>query len=117
MESKFYIAEFEVSGANEEIEMEFWRKYGTLYQAYKDSKKAGNDVLNFYETIWEKDIESIIDLCRKNNMDEITISGISSNMLEILAGFEKYGCKLNGLASAKDRFNGQMVPALAVRIR
>ena len=117
MEKKLYIAEFEEAEGNAEKEMELWRNHSTMYRAYLDSKKAGNDVLNFYETIWEKDIESIIDLCRKNNMDEITISGISSNMLEILAGFEKYGCKLNGLASAKDRFNGQMVPALAVRMR
>lgn len=54
---------------------------------------------------------------QKNNIAEITISDVSSNMLEALARFEQHGCKLNGLASAKDRFNGQTVPALVVRMR
>ena len=53
---------------------------------------------------------------QKNNIAEITISSVSSNMLEILARFEQNGYKLNGLTSAKDRFNGQMVPALVVEV-
>ena len=117
MEKKLYIAEFEEAEGNAEKEMELWRNHSTMYRAYLDSKKAGNESLNFYEIIWEKDIESIIDLCKKNNIAEISVSGVSSNMLEILAGFEKYGCKLNGLTSVKDRFNGQAVPAFAVRMR
>lgn len=118
MENKLYIAEFEGAEENAEKEMELWRKYSTMYRAYLDSKKTKNDDgLNFYEIIWEKDVESIIDLCRKNNMDEITISGVSSNMLETLAQFEQYGCKLNGMTSIKDRFNDQTVPALAIKMQ
>ena len=116
METKLYIAEFEAAEGNAEKEKELWTKYGTMYRAYLDNKKAKNECLNFYEIIWEKDVEYIIDLCRKNNIDKITISGVSSNMLETLARFEQYGCKLNGLTSVKDRFNDQTVPALAIKM-
>lgn len=65
MVSRLYIAEFEEAEGNAEKEMELWRNHSTMYRAYLDSQKAGNESLNFYEIIWEKDIESIIDLCKK----------------------------------------------------
>lgn len=116
MVNRLYIAELEEAKGNEEKEDELWTKYSSIYQAYRDSKKAENDDLNFYEIIWEKDVESIIDLCKENGIAKITISGVFSNMLEILAKFEKHGCKLDGLTSAKDRFNGRIIPAMAIKI-
>lgn len=116
MINRLYIAEFEETERNTEKETEFWTKHSTMYRAYLDSKKVRNESLNFYEIIWEKDIESIIDLCRKNGIVKITVSGVFSNMLEILAEFEKRGCKLDGLTSAKDRFNDQTVLALVIKM-
>lgn len=116
MKNRLYITELEEVEGNEEKEIEICKKYSSIYQAYRDSKKAKNDGLNFYEIIWEKDVESIIALCRKNGIAEITVSGVFSNMLETLADFEKRGYNLNGLSSAKDRFNGRTIPALAIQI-
>lgn len=116
MINRLYITELEEAKGNEEKETELWTKYSTVYRAYLDSQKAENEDLNFYEIIWEKDIESIIDLCRKNGIVKITVSGVFSNVLEILAEFEKCGCKLDELTSAKDRFNGRTIPAVAIEL-
>ena len=41
---------------------------GTMFWAYRHSKAAGCDDLNFYETIWESDIEYIVNTCRANGI-------------------------------------------------
>ena len=32
-----------------------------LFWAYKHSLEAGNDLINFYDIIWKRDIEGIVD--------------------------------------------------------
>ena len=73
----------------------------TMFWAYRMSKECGNELIDFSEVIWEKDIEEIIDACRENNIKEFTISNRMSGLIDILVAFEKLGCKMNGLTEVK----------------
>lgn len=76
------------------------REYGinsTMFWAYRKSKKAGNELIDFHEVIWDTDIAEIVKTCRENNIREFTISSNFSSLIETLAEFEKLGCKVFGL--------------------
>ena len=70
---------------------------GTMFWAYRHSKAAGCDDLNFYETIWESDIEYIVNTCRANGIKVITISSTFSGLTEDLWEFCKRGCAVDGM--------------------
>lgn len=99
----------------------------TFGAAYFYSKTAGNRLINFGEVIWEKDIEGIIENCRRFGIKDFTISSTFSGLLTTLAEFEKHGCHMvrlveinanyyafNGNLSAEPQF--EIIPALLMRI-
>ncbi len=73
----------------------------TVYWAYQNSKESGYDMIDFKDVIWEKDVEKITSTCRENEIEKITISGTYSGLIPILATFEKFGCKVSGMAEIK----------------
>lgn len=77
----------------------------TLLWAYKDSQQAGTDELNFSEVIWEKDIKPIVDFCKEEKIEYITISSTFSSLIETLWEFEKLGCKMVGMKEVPTRYN------------
>lgn len=70
---------------------------GTMFWAYRDSKKANCEELNFYEVIWEKDIDEIVETCRKEKIGTITISSGYSSLTTTLWEFVKRGCTIEGM--------------------
>lgn len=66
----------------------------TIFTAYKHSKRYKQELLNFDEVIWEKDIEPIIEFCKENGIEEITISSTFSGILETLDIMAEYGCEI-----------------------
>lgn len=114
-DTKIYIKEFE--------DMEAQKKFSknvnyTIYWAYKYSKKANNELLNFYERIWEQDVESMVKIFKTNGIKEFSISsGISASCLAL---FEKFGCKMCGLIEANDVRNMnsviEKVPAIKMEM-
>ena len=72
-----------------------------IYSAYFHSKDVGNELIDFHEVIWEKDIPEIVRICRENGIREFTISSTFSSLIETLAKFEKLGCKMFGLTQVK----------------
>lgn len=92
----------------------------TLFIAYKHSKKDKQELLNFDEVIWERDIEPIVWFCKENGMDEITISSTFSGLLETLEIFAEYGCEIVGLTKVNyiswcdDEV--KKIPAMKIRI-
>ena len=73
----------------------------TLLAAYCQALQAGNDLPNFAEVIWDRDIEPIIEDCRKYGITEFTVSSTFSGLIATIAQFEKTGCKLEGLTEVK----------------
>ncbi len=114
--SPFYIAEFEQPfeackvGTNYET-----------YRAYHKSKEAGKDLIDFYDMIWPKEVEAIVNTLKAQSIKEFTISCRSTNLIDCIAVFEKFNCKMNGLTAVKTswkRMDGSIetIPALKMRI-
>ena len=76
----------------------------TMYWAYRNSKEAGCDTLNFDDVIWEKDIEAIVTACKEYGIERITISSSFSGLLETLAKFEELGGKVDGLTKVTSKY-------------
>lgn len=95
---------------------------GTMFWAYRDSKEIGNELIDFNEVIWEKDVEEIVKACRENGVEQFTISSTFSGLLETLAEFEKHGCQLGGLTKVKARYTDiltqerALIPAMIVHV-
>ena len=77
----------------------------TFGAAYFYSKEAGNELINFAETIWNHDIDEIIENCRRFDIKKFTISSTFSELINTIAEFEKRGCKLQGLVEINSRYD------------
>ena len=99
----------------------------TFGAAYFYSKQAGNRLPNFAEVIWEKDIDEIIENCRRFGIKDFTISSTFSGLLTTLAELEKRGCHMVRLIEVNANyyaFTGnlseepklEVIPALLMRI-
>ena len=114
--SPFYIAEFErpfktcKSGTNY-----------TVYKAYHKSKEAEKDLIDFNDIIWPDDVEAIVNTLKIYGVKDFTISCRSINMIDCLAVFEKFNCKMNDLTTIKTgwkRIDGsqETIPALKIKL-
>lgn len=99
----------------------------TFGMAYFYSKDAGNRLPNFAEVIWERDIEAIIENCRRFGITDFTISSTFSGLLTTIAEFEKHGCHMVRLVEVYANYYGipasideepqhAIIPALLMRI-
>lgn len=73
-----------------------------LFWAYKHSLEAGNDLINFYDVIWEHDVESIVECLSNNKINEFSISSNFSGLITILAEFDKHSFTMAGITDAKE---------------
>lgn len=101
-------------------EIEYTREINyAVFNAYKNSKRNNQELLDFSECIWEKDYEPIIKFCKENDIEEFTISSTFSGLLETLDGFEHLGCELVGLTKVNYvRWQDEIekIPAMKIRI-
>ena len=86
----------------------------TMYWAYISSKEIGNELIDFHEIIWDKDIPEIVRVCRENGIREFTISTTMSSLIETLTEFEKLDCKMAGLMQVKAPYTDFMTGKNAV---
>lgn len=107
--TRIYIEAFEKE--QQEGNMNF-----TVCSAYKTSKETNNELLNFYEIIWESDIEPIVKTCRENGINEFSISSNFSELISSLVSFEKLGCKVCGLTEANSRKYSATAKIPAIKI-
>ena len=92
----------------------------TMYWAYRESQETNNKHLNFYDIIWNNDVEQIVRICKANGIKEFSISSSCSGLIDCLALFEKFGCKVCGLTEANDRRNMRgtigTIPAIRIEV-
>lgn len=92
-----------------------------VHRAYHKSKEAGKDLIDFNDMIWPNDVESIVNTLKAHGIKKFTISCRSTNLIDCLAVFEKFNCKMNGITAVKTgwkRIDGSQgtIPALKMRI-
>ena len=78
----------------------------TAFWAYRKSIDAGNDIINFSDIIWDKDVEHIAETFRQNGITEFTISSDMSGLIQTLAAFEKQGFKIDGITEVNANHTG-----------
>ena len=118
--SPFYIAELE-NGSKDWTEFEKEGISRTLYFAYEKSKKAANELIDFDDIIWANDVEAIVKVLKKNDIRAFTISCHFCDLIDRLADFDKFGCRMNGMTEVKSSLTNldgsmQMINALRMEI-
>lgn len=104
---------------------EFFKEHNinpTLFTAYRQQKDSGNEMLDFSEVIWTRDIEPISDFFKSQGITEFTISSTFSSLIETLADFEKQGFHMNGLTEVKANYTDfitgekKIIPAIRMKL-
>ncbi len=90
----------------------------TLFWAYRNSITAGNDRIDFSETIWDSDVGAIAETLKENGISEFTISSTFSSLIPTLAEFAKHGFRMAGLTEVKANYTDwktkerEIIPAI-----
>jgi hypothetical protein len=93
----------------------------TLLSAYHKAVNNGNELIDFSECIWDRDIEPIADALEENDIDGFTISSTFSGLTEVLMLFQDKGFRMQGMVMVanglKDWVTGEpaMVPAALLK--
>ena len=95
---------FERAIAEQAASLKDWGINPTLFWAYRNSITAGNDSIDFGETIWDNDIPEITRALKENGISEFTISSTFSSLIPTLAEFEKHGFRRAGLTEVKANY-------------
>lgn len=93
----------------------------TLFWAYRMSREAGNENIDFSDVIWDREIEEIVNTLKENDIFEFTISSTFSSLIATLAEFQKHGFAMEGLTEVKARYTdwrtGEKAIIPAIRMR
>lgn len=116
------IKKFEMAIENQVKDIRAEGINATMFWAYRNSKECGNELIDLSEVIWDNDVEEIVKTCKDNDIKEFTISNTMSGLIEVLAMFEKVGCKMNGLTEVKANYKDwqtndyKVIPAIKMCI-
>ena len=66
----------------------------TVFWAYRNAMRNGNERIDFSDVIWDEDIQAITDSLAENGITEFTISSTFSGLIKTLVEFEKRGFKM-----------------------
>lgn len=93
-----------------------------LFKSYRDTQRAGNELLNISDIIWESDYDSLVENLRKFGITEFTISCTFSGLLASIQALTERGCTMEGMTKVKDLYPTYMdgehdlIPALKMRL-
>lgn len=73
------------------------KSYARVYRLYEDAVERGNEYIDLYNVIWEKDVAALIQSLRENGVEHFTFSSTWSSAVEIAWLFTQNGCTLEGL--------------------
>lgn len=95
---------FEKAIAEKAASLKEWGINPTLFWAYRNSITAGNDRIDFGETIWDSEVGEITETLKENGITEFTISSTFSSLIPTLAEFAKHGFQMAGLTEVKANY-------------
>lgn len=114
---------FERAIAEQAASLKDWGINPTLFWAYRNSITAGNDRIDFSETIWDSDIEEIAKTLKENGITGFTISSTFSSLIPTLAEFAKHGFQMAGLTEVKANYTDfqtqerAVIPAIRMELK
>ena len=76
------------------------QEYGissAAFWAYRKSQEAENEMIDFSECLWDRDIEGICNDFKEFGIERFTISSTYSGLISTLTIFEANGYKVAGL--------------------
>ena len=76
----------------------------TAFWAYRRSVDAGNELIDFSEVIWDKDVQPIAETFQQNGITEFTISSTFSGLIPTLAAFDKLGFTVAGITEVNANY-------------
>ncbi len=88
----------------------------TLLEAYCQSKERDNNLIDFNEVVWEKDVKPIIETLRRVGVTEFTFSSRMTGAIEFLAAFKKLGAVIQDIVYVND-YKKEPIPAILLAIR
>jgi len=105
---------FEKAIAEQAASLKDWGINPTLFWAYRNSITAGNERIDFSETIWDTDIQEITETLKENGISEFTISSTFSSLIPTLAEFARHGFQMAGLTEVKANYTDWQTQERAV---
>ena len=71
--------------------------YCRIYRSYRDAMERGNDSIDFSESIWDNEVEGLIEDLRRFGIKTFTFSSTWSSSVKTAWLFRKNGCTLEGM--------------------
>jgi hypothetical protein len=75
----------------------------TIWRAYEHSKETENEVLNFDDIIWDRDVEALTACMRENGIEAFTYSCRATDAVETLWLFKQAGCTIGEMVEVNLR--------------
>lgn len=66
--------------------------------------RAGNELLDFAEGLYDSDVPSILDELKEHGIGEFTISANQTGLTEIIWNLTQAGATLTGMTQVNDRY-------------
>ncbi len=66
----------------------------TIWRAFEKTKDNENEILNFDDVIWDRDVEALTACMKENGIRNFTYSCRATDAIETLWLFQKAGCEI-----------------------
>ena len=74
-----------------------------IWRAYEKSRDNENEVLDFYDIIWDCEVEALTACMRKNGIEAFTYSCRATDAIETLWLFKEAGCTIGEMVEVNLR--------------
>ena len=79
--------------------------YIRIARDYKDARDRENELLDFNNVIWDKNVAALVECMRENGIEQFTFSSGWSSAVETGWLFLQNGCKLEGMVQINGEQN------------
>jgi hypothetical protein len=81
----------------------------TIWRAFEKTKDNENEILNFDDVIWDRDVEALTACMKENGIRNFTYSCRATDAIETLWLFQKAGCEIGEMieVSLRKSFLGE----------
>ena len=74
-----------------------------VWRAYRNSRDNENEILNFDDIIWDRDVEAITECLKENGIKAFTYSCRATDAVETLWLFKEAGCTIGEMVEVNLR--------------